>query len=77
MEFKVDKFGYLHPMKPDSAFLARLPLRFGKNVIKYELEETVLEAEVYLFSYKDKLLVSDFDGTATKSDVRGLINNFK
>ena len=37
VEFKVDKFGYLHPMQPDSAFLARLPLRYGKNLIKFQL----------------------------------------
>ena len=77
VEFKVDKFGYLHPMKPDSEFLNRLPLRRGKNRIRFELQNTSLQAEIYLFSYTDQILVSDFDGTATKSDVRGFINNFK
>ena len=52
-------------------------MKYGKNKIKFEVADTKMEAEIYLFKESDKLLVSDFDGTATKSDVRGLIHNFK
>ena len=64
-------------MQPHSELLQKLPLRLGKNSIKFEMENTSLQAEIYLYSCNDKLLISDFDGTATKSDVRGFIHNFK
>jgi len=50
-------------------------LRFGKNQIVYELENHSLKAEVHLFTDNDKILISDFDGTLTKSDLGGLIGN--
>jgi phosphatidate phosphatase PAH1 len=29
------------------------------------------EAEIYLWDYRDKIVISDFDGTITKSNFRG------
>ena len=44
-------------------------LKFGKN------QNHQLKAEVHLFTDNDKILISDVDGTLTKNDVGGLINN--
>ena len=78
VDFHIDKYGYVHPMMPDQDMLGLLPLHYGRNVIKFELDNLhSLEAEVYLYSQEDRLLVSDVDGTMTKSDVRGLYHNMK
>jgi len=29
------------------------------------------EADIYLWDYQDKIIISDFDGTITKSNLRG------
>lgn len=60
--------------------LKQLGLRYGKNEIRYEvftaLQGTgVTEALVYLWKYDDRIVVSDIDGTVTKSDVVGHISN--
>jgi len=34
-----------------------------------------MKSEVHLFTDNDKILISDVDGTLTKSDVGGLISN--
>jgi len=60
--------------------LKQLGLRYGKNEIRYEvftaLQGTgVTEALVYLWKYDDRIVVSDIDGTVTKSDVVGQLSN--
>lgn len=60
--------------------LKKLNLKYGKNEIRYEvttmLQGTgVTEALIYLWKYDDKIVVSDIDGTVTKSDVVGHISN--
>jgi len=60
--------------------LKKLNLKYGKNEIRYEvftmLQGTgVTEALIYLWKYDDKIVVSDIDGTVTRSDVVGHISN--
>ena len=50
-------------------------LNWGKNEIEFKLEEKVLRAEVHLLACNDRILVSDVDGTLTKSDIGGLVSN--
>jgi phosphatidate phosphatase LPIN len=54
----------------------KLHLNFGVNKVIYQLEGYKIEAEIYLYANNDKLVVSDVDGTVTKNDVGGHINNF-
>jgi phosphatidate phosphatase LPIN len=44
--------------------------------VVFRLGECRIEAEIYLYADNDKLVVSDVDGTVTKSDILGHINNF-
>jgi len=50
-------------------------LHWGMNKIEFQLEGSILSAEIYLLSDNDKIIVSDVDGTLTKNDIGGLINN--
>ena len=36
-----------------------------------------MKAEIYLYDINDRIIVSDMDGTMTKTDVRGLYHNCK
>jgi phosphatidate phosphatase LPIN len=58
--------------------LVKLNLKAGRNSIKFVCTsrlsgEQVLNADIYLWDYKDKIIISDVDGTITRSDVLGLI----
>ncbi len=37
----------------------------------------MLSAQIYLFNLRDKIIISDFDGTMTKTDIMGLVNNYR
>ena len=55
-------------------------LNYGRNLIRYNLYSkkgqivATAEAHVYLWSSNNSIIVSDIDGTVTKSDVRGVID---
>jgi len=55
-------------------------LNYGRNLLRYTLiskKGTIVataEAHLYLWRSSDSIVVSDVDGTVTKSDVRGVIN---
>lgn len=55
-------------------------LTHGRNLIRYTLFSptgtivATAEAHLYLWSSSDSIIVSDIDGTITKSDVRGVID---
>lgn len=54
-------------------------LRRGYNKIEFVVESKLqgrqtIEGKIYLFDHDAKLVVSDIDGTVTKSDVRGHIS---
>lgn len=55
-----------------------LNLKEGKNEISFIVTnkyqgETKLTTEIYLWNYNDKIIISDLDGTITKSDVLGQV----
>jgi len=51
-------------------------LKEGKNEIKFTVHSKLqgtctLTGNIYLWSYKTRIVISDIDGTITKSDVLG------
>ncbi|KAL9191499.1 hypothetical protein ACHAXT_001205 [Thalassiosira profunda] len=56
-------------------------LSYGRNLLRYTLYSTKgeavasAEAHLYLWSSSDSVIVSDVDGTVTKSNVRGVIDS--
>lgn len=69
------------PLKRDVSFsltlsskeLEMLNLNPGKNDVVFKIggSNQQLEASIYLWDENDKIIVSDIDGTITKSDVKG------
>ncbi len=63
-------------MYPSDSQISKMGLKSGKNSIIYELDNNYkLHSEIHLFTYKDKILISDLDGTLTRNDIGGLIHN--
>ncbi|KAI3991995.1 hypothetical protein MKX01_014886 [Papaver californicum] len=61
---------------PTSEQLASLNLKEGPNVIKFTFSTAMLgkqqvDARIFLWKYNTRIVVSDVDGTITKSDVLG------
>lgn len=61
---------------PTSAELASLGLKPGRNVIKFTFETSMWGKQevctcAYLWEWNAKIVVSDVDGTITKSDMLG------
>ncbi|ORD94828.1 NED1 [Enterospora canceri] len=79
-------FGSRKPVKRDIQFtlflnseeLKGLHLKKGKNEAVFKIGgiDEQLESYIYLWEETDKLVVSDIDGTITKSDVWGLISGY-
>jgi len=62
--------------RPTSEMLKSMHLNAGRNTIKFIVSsslqgEQVVEAAIYLWPHTQKIVVSDVDGTITKSDVLG------
>lgn len=56
--------------------ITELNLNMGKHIIEFKLNNYYsVNSNLYVFNYDDKIIVSDIDGTITKSDVRGHILN--
>ncbi|KAG2377820.1 hypothetical protein C9374_008905 [Naegleria lovaniensis] len=73
-EFKVLK----KSLRPTSEELKALGLKYGRNEIKFLVTSRILgtqevNAYIYLWKHSDKIVVSDVDGTITKSDALGHI----
>ncbi|KAL5493708.1 hypothetical protein EMCRGX_G014927 [Ephydatia muelleri] len=67
--------------KLTSSQLASLPLKTGSNTVVFSIttkyQGTAKAAcNIYLWNYSDKLVVSDIDGTITRSDVAGQVFPF-
>ena len=65
---------------PTQEEFERMRLVPGKNDLEYTLmkedgEKKVMNAMIYLVTNTDKLIVSDIDGTITRSDMRGHVFN--
>ena len=63
---------------PSSTQIKKLELKEGPNEIMYVVDSTTggtqaLKSYIYLWKNTEKLIVSDIDGTITKSDVLGYI----
>lgn len=63
-------------LAPTSEQLASLNLKEGKNVVSFTFSTSVLgeqqvEARIYLWRWDTRIVISDVDGTITKSDVLG------
>jgi len=63
-------------LKPTSAMLQCLKLKPGENQIEFVVNSKLqgkqsVKASIYLWRSDDKIVVSDVDGTITKSDVMG------
>lgn len=69
---------YRQTLTPISADLEKLRLKAGQNKVRYITHTSlrgrvVVEANIYLWPSDTKIVVSDIDGTVTKSDVWGHI----
>jgi len=63
-------------LRPNSEMLKTLNLKPGCNTIVYTVQggiqgEKTLSANIYLWPANSKIIISDIDGTITKSDVLG------
>ncbi|EDV20453.1 uncharacterized protein TRIADDRAFT_64321 [Trichoplax adhaerens] len=69
---------YKKALRLSSDQLKKLNLKKGDNTITYSVSSKYqgtasVSASIYLWNYKDKIVISDIDGTITKSDVMGQI----
>ncbi|KAL3909975.1 MAG: hypothetical protein SGPRY_009228 [Prymnesium sp.] len=67
---------FVKTLRPTSEQLKAMGLRFGTNTIKFSVnsgkrQEAVIQSQIYVFKPTTKLVISDVDGTITKSDVLG------
>lgn len=79
-------FGVKNPIKSDIEFslkldsneLELLKLNPGKNDVIFKIsgQPVQLTGNIYLWDVTDKIIVTDIDGTITKSDILGHIYNF-
>lgn len=62
----------------DSDQLKGFDLNYGVNDVTFKLSgiNQKLDAKIFFWKNTEKIIVSDIDGTITKSDVRGHIYNF-
>ncbi|XP_010552510.1 PREDICTED: phosphatidate phosphatase PAH2-like isoform X2 [Tarenaya hassleriana] len=63
-------------LTPTSEELASLNLKEGRNLVTFTFSTNVLgtqkvDARIYLWKWNDRIVVSDVDGTITRSDVLG------
>ncbi|KXZ55895.1 hypothetical protein GPECTOR_2g1446 [Gonium pectorale] len=58
-------------LTPSAEQLAALDLKQGQNTITYRIGGSELKAYVYYLHWRTKIVISDIDGTITRSDVLG------
>lgn len=64
-----------------SVILSLIQLNRGENMVDYILKNAsdeiieIRSAKLYLYHYKDKLIISDIDGTITKTELKGIITD--
>lgn len=66
------------PLRPDSDSLRALNLKPGRNSISFSVSSSLqgkqtVTASIYLWPSNSKIVISDVDGTITKSDILGNI----
>ena len=67
---------YIRALTPSSDQLASLELRPGPNIITFTVKsrlqgEQKVSGKIFLWDYRTKVVISDVDGTITRSDVMG------
>ena len=67
------KFKMKKSSKLPSHILEKFDLKEGVNEIQYIVDGYTIKSNIYLWNYSDKIVISDFDGTITRSDVIGQI----
>jgi phosphatidate phosphatase LPIN len=60
-----------------SEHLSQMNLNYGRNTVQFKIKtpyygNNVLVADIYLWNYNDKIIISDYDGTITRTDVIGM-----
>ncbi|XP_059159928.1 phosphatidate phosphatase LPIN2-like isoform X2 [Physella acuta] len=75
---KTKKEKYIKTLRLSSEQILKMKLREGHNEISFSVTTqyqgtTRCVSHVYLWSYDDKIVISDIDGTITKSDALGQI----
>jgi hypothetical protein len=83
LKMKVGVAGYAHFSEDEKLFkplhedLLLLKLKIGKNEVIYKLKTLftfyTINADIYLWDIHSKLVISDIDGTITKSDFLGMV----
>ncbi|XP_042456900.1 phosphatidate phosphatase PAH2-like [Zingiber officinale] len=73
---KIKNSKKVQSLTPTSEELASLNLKEGKNVVTFNFSTAMLgvqqvDARIYLWKWNTRIVVSDVDGTITKSDVLG------
>ena len=67
------KFRMKKSSKIPSHILEKFDLKEGMNEIQYIVDGFTINSNIFLWNYSDKIVISDFDGTVTRSDVIGQI----
>lgn len=75
---ETQRLEYIKSIRLTPEQLAKLPLKEGANDVVFSVTTsyqgtTRAEASIFLWNYDDKLIISDIDGTITRSDVLGQI----
>ena len=70
---KKKKYRMRKSSKFPSHILEKFELNDGMNEIEYLVDGYSISSNIYLWNYTDKIVISDFDGTITRSDVIGQI----
>ncbi|KAG2302387.1 hypothetical protein Bca4012_060697 [Brassica carinata] len=58
-------------LAPTSEQLASLDLKEGMNTVNFTFSTNIVDARIYLWKWNARIVVSDVDGTITRSDVLG------
>lgn len=59
-------------LNPSPEQLMSLPLHHGQNVIEFQFgASTTIKAYIYVLEWKSRMIISDIDGTVTRSDLLG------
>ncbi|XP_024013238.1 phosphatidate phosphatase PAH2 isoform X2 [Eutrema salsugineum] len=58
-------------LTPTSEQLASLKLKEGMNSVTFTFSTNIVDARIYLWKWNARIVVSDVDGTITRSDVLG------
>lgn len=66
---------YAKTLRLTSDQLKALNLKSGANPVSFTVNKATCPATMYLWSYKVPIVISDIDGTITKSDVLGHVLN--